>query len=55
VTFGDTFRVPDVDTSPISGSISTLSAFVDDQLKVVLWPQSIESGATDSITVGGGA
>jgi hypothetical protein len=55
VTFGDTFRVPEVGTPPMSGVISALSAFVDDQVNIVLWPRSIVVGDAESVTVGGGA
>ena len=38
----------------MSGSIFALSALVDDQVNVVLWPRSIDVGDADRVTVGGG-
>ena len=52
--FGDTVCEPEVGTTPRPGSISALSAFVDIQLKVTLWPRSIDFEEIDSVTVGGG-
>ena len=36
VTSGDTFREPEVGTTPMSGVISVLAALVDDHVNVVL-------------------
>ena len=40
-------------TVPTSGVMVALTAAVEDQANVVVWPQSIELGDTDIVTVGG--
>ena len=47
---GDTLREPNVGTVPISGVITTLSALVNDHLKVVLLRHVIEVGEADIVT-----
>jgi hypothetical protein len=53
---GETLRLPERGTAPTPWLILTDPAFVDVQVSVVDWPDSIVSGEADSVTVGiGGA
>ncbi len=50
---GVTERDPLIATTPISGSISALFAFVELQVRVPLWPAAMDAGVAFKLTVGG--
>ena len=54
VSSGDTTMEPFAATSPISGSIVTVSASVEDQVKVTDWPITISLVSVCKVTVGEG-